>query len=412
MSQNQTHTAARSLQNVLNRIAYEALRFRTLYQEQKYDPVRKNRSFLNVTRKDVPRPVPVESPPVRTRVLDPELASLRELNRLAHVFQDKRHTFEIYPDYRVPVQSVSLKVVHHPPTRAEMAELNRLARLVELLPPTVSPLHNSLPTLLDSSDKVCSSHIRALLRLRKQDKFHHAFPTTQIPPVSKVFGQPRVDKEFFNRCLSSKLSQLRSTYHVSKTPRGFAPLVSSWINCMLSVYHESKLPLHVRQSKARKAKKNLLLPTKPELEFTPAQEDSIVAPQPSTTDENPLRVDNSFSSLDLREIKSLVSQIRVRHQALNTPVLKSSSDQSRPKYSDSYEWCEFNPDYVKLFDLISAVPALNFPTPPDYKSSFQSLFVPTRLDAPASFQDFFSMFAKRPSDQRFFRLVNDYLSTF
>jgi len=318
------------------------------------------------------------------------------------------------------VQSVSLRRHCSPASVSELKELNRLARLVDLLPPSCSPILTQMPSILNSSDKSCTTTICSQLRLRKQDKFHHAFPKTKIPPVILFSGQPRVDKEFFNNLLSSKLSQLRSIYHLRSTPRGFAPLVSSWINRMLSVYHDSTLPSHVQKAKARKAKKTPVLRT--QISFVPADPStSTAAPSISNavnnTDEKVQPVQStdpsaneSHSGLDLRDILTCSKRIRIRHAALGiAPYSEHPSAVS--VLGPHFTVVTLHPDLVELDKCTENIPSLNIPRLPYQIDAIKTTFHPD-LTSLASLATQMASSRDPRSTVAYLRTLSDYVSTF
>jgi hypothetical protein len=231
---------------ILNVIAHEAFKFGSLYRI----PV--NSSFVGHS----PRPGP--SAPVLpvSEVVFSQPRSDPSLNALAHQYSDIR--IPVYPDlrdqFRVTFDRKFLAHRHTPsprPSRSELAELNRLAKLFTLCP-SATIQGSDTPRLSTSMDSgITQMTVNSLLGFTRNGKlstFEQCFPATTRPRVEMFSGQPRVPRDTFNSLLKSKLSQLRSTLGVSSTPKGSVTLVASWINKLLC----SVVPkTHPRQKKTK-----------------------------------------------------------------------------------------------------------------------------------------------------------------
>jgi hypothetical protein len=191
-----------AIHNVLNAYAYNVLKFDSHYMYVQTTPDMfgpKNHSFL-VRRKTFAR---MQEDQAQDKVC------LKELNRLARLFEMSSGQAEIYPCY--------------------------------------TPRHYA-PTILDRVryGKGFSSpflhKLRTWLNLNPGATFVKAFPCTAKPRVIMHLGMPKLDKDVFNSLLEYKSSQIRSYFHIQHTPMYLVRHLVHWINSVLRTFCSRSTP--------------------------------------------------------------------------------------------------------------------------------------------------------------------------
>jgi hypothetical protein len=183
------------------------------------------------------------------------------LSKLAHFAT--RADFEIYPELRLSashfgprrVEFFVRRNVHTPASSPSsdadcLTELNRLARLVEMTSKSCRnvPIYGEAPTLSGSiawsrTSQQCVAGILGFTTRSNpaiRSEFDAIFPKTDRPRVEYVSGSPRIPKERFLDLFKSKMSELRSRLGIQSSPSGSSSLISSWINCSLSLLRTKK----------------------------------------------------------------------------------------------------------------------------------------------------------------------------
>jgi len=255
---------ARHEMNVLAALKHECLRFETLYRvpsrlsDSACPPASFGLSKLSTPNYVIPQ---LRSPHVHN-----------ELNRLASYalqFDTLYHEIKVpasKPEFLVPRRS--RRAVHDEQTRtdAELTELNRLARLVEMshdqapIYPTYTPIsrvHQTFDSKLRYGKGMPSpidSRLRKKLNLNPDTLFKNAFPGFTPPKVTLVNCLPTIEKKTFTTLLEYKLAPL-ANYSIPNTPRRTSP-VSSY-NGLTPSFVTSSVPrlpppLHKRRNKDRK----------------------------------------------------------------------------------------------------------------------------------------------------------------
>jgi len=283
---------------ILNRIASEQLRFDTLYRVPST-----RKSFPGHSPKVQLAPKAGKTP---SKVIFSPVKPQLSLSQLAHLAT--REDFEIYPDLRSSYCSSQMfgtrkheflsvrmtKKVDSESDLASLKELNRMARLFELTSHSkhvsIYPESPKLSKML-SHDRVSHMIIAELLRFTVNgfavDDFSLVFPKTQRPHTVMFSGHPRIERNIFNQLLASKLSELRSRLGVSQTPVGSVSLVSSWINRLLNfktkTVQAKKMPVPEQKGK-KKTSPSVQNGKKNKVNFTPAApQQEVPLPEVQTT---------------------------------------------------------------------------------------------------------------------------------
>jgi hypothetical protein len=262
----------------LNRLATHALRFKTTY----FESLSRVETFVGHS--------PRKQTPAKTKISFSSPKEIFSLSKLAHLALDAN--FVMYPETPISVRGMKRPFLQTRsstttrPTRSELAELNRMARLVEMTSDRIPqvPVYACAPTISSDVSRF-SQCVAAILGFTQKSNpsckasFDSTFPKTEHPRVSMFSGQPRINRDIFNALLCSKLSELRSKLGISSTPKGAPALVASFINSSLSMKKPKPRPTKTKKTSTsgQKVKKT-------KVDFTTsAQSDEPHQPVPSTS---------------------------------------------------------------------------------------------------------------------------------
>lgn len=263
---------------VLNQLVSEVTRFGRLYRVPRRD------TFPGSS----PKPVVAPRPPRRSSSVVTYSPPREEpsLSKLAHLAT--RADFEIYSELRLPASSFGPRQsteffvrrnVQTPSSTIEpdhLAELNRLARLVELTSASCKmvPIYGQPPRLSENlthvkTHQMVIAELLGFTRFGILQPFSKVFPKTDRPQIEFVSGLPQISKDKFNKLLVSKMSELRSRLGINTSPNGSLKLIASWINCLLAALKPKAKP-HPSQKGKKKTSSAEKTEKKTKVDFIPA----------------------------------------------------------------------------------------------------------------------------------------------
>jgi hypothetical protein len=316
---------APSVHNVLNQIAAEMQQFGTLYHEMPSPP--SPPGFLK--SRLTPRTIKENK--------DKDTSSLKELNRLARLFEI---TSQSCDDKMLPIY------------------------------PSLLPKHRVCPydrKKLYSKDFPCpfAHALRKHLKLQSSSSFVKAFPQTAKPKITLINGFPSLDKDVFSRLLHLKCSIAMEYLHTRHLQKDVTRHIVYWINSLLKeLVSSQQTPVSKRKPSPRTERSGL--------EFVNSGNTQPVPPPPSpprTQVPLPEVQPTPVSTPDYDKTFEFVSRAQLDTVIYDPVSLVNSLRPRKPKGrsfgSSLGEFVDPDPDsevfQIQLSELLEVVAPSSFP---------------------------------------------------